>query len=165
MVRNSAEHLRWCIRQDLVSVERANEILARDYIRKADEALEVAFSLEEDEYYEWTVTAAYFARYFALTGLLRRCGIVSENHACAITILEEIFVNSSEVESDLLNSIKRGKNSRIEKQYGIVDTDRASATRQREDAIEFVTALRSYLADLTDDKVEKIRKFFKKFLL
>jgi len=80
MVSDSEEHLSWCLDKDQIEFDSPNEMLVEDYLNKAREALEVADLLEENGYYDWTVTASYYARYFALTGLLRRCGLVVDNH-------------------------------------------------------------------------------------
>ncbi len=83
---SNSDHLKWCLNEDQVEFDAPNQMLAEDYRAKAREALEVAALLEEKEYYDWSVTASYYARYFILTALLRRCGLVVENHACAITL-------------------------------------------------------------------------------
>ena len=132
-------------------------MLAEDYLNKAREALEVADLLEENGYYDWTITASYYARYFALTALLRRCGFKVENHSCAITLFEFAFVENEELDRELLDSINRGREDRVEKQYGITRSTDTAAAKQREGAIKFVTELTAYLEGLSSDVIDRIR--------
>ena len=57
MVSDPEEHLRWCLKKDQIEFDSPNEMLAEDYLNKAREALEVADLLEENGYYDWTITA------------------------------------------------------------------------------------------------------------
>lgn len=156
------EHLSWCLQKDQIEFDSPNEMLSEDYLDKAREALEVADLLEENGYYDWTVTTSYYARYFSLTALLRRCGIVVDNHSCAITLLEFAFVENEELGKDILNSIRRGKRNRIEKQYGITRTTDTTAEKQRERAIEFVTEITGYMEGLSQGVINKVRENVKK---
>lgn len=160
---DAEEHLTWCLEKDQIELDGPNEMLAEDYLDKAREALEVADLLEENGYYDWTVTASYYARYFALTALLRRCGFVVDNHSCAITLFEFAFVEDGELNKNLLKSIKKGKRNRVEKQYGITRTTDTSAKNQKRDAIEFVTEITGYLEGLSFEEIESLREKVKNF--
>lgn len=155
---DSKEHLRWCFQEGQIEVDSPNEMLAEDYLTKAREALEVTDLLEKNKYYDWSVTAAYYARYFALTALLRRCGLVVKNHACAISLFKFAFVSQGEVNEKLLNSIKKGKSNRVEKQYGITRTTDTTAKEQRKNAIDFVTELTGYLEGISPNFIEQVRE-------
>lgn len=150
-------HIKWCFSRNQVELEEPNSVLAGDYLEKAEEALEVAALLEENGFYSWTVTAAYYARYFALTALLRRCGITCENHSCSISIFALLFVGSGEMDSGLLSSIKGGKRNRVEKHYGIVEVTEREASTHREEAIEFVRELRVYTQDIVEEQAVEFR--------
>lgn len=156
------EHLSWCLEKGQIEFDSPNEMLAEDYLNKAREALEVAKLLEENGYQDWTITASYYARYFALTALLRRCGLVVDNHSCAITLLELAFVENDEVNEDLLKSIEKGKRNKVEKQYGITRTTDAAAEKQRKGAIEFVTEITGYLEGMSQDVIDRAREKVKK---
>lgn len=162
MGSDSEEHLSWCLKKDQIEFDSPNEMLAEDYLDKAREALEVADLLEENGYYDWTVTTSYYARYFALTALLRRCGFNVENHACAITIFEVAFVENGELNKELLYSIKKGRKDRVEKQYGITRTTDTMAEKERKEAINFVTELTGYLEGISQNIIEKARTSVKK---
>jgi len=157
MVSDPEEHLRWCLKKDQIEFDSPNEMLAEDYLNKAREALEVADLLEENGYYDWTITASYYARYFALTALLRRCGLVVDNHSCAISLFELAFVERGKLDEELLDSIKKGKRNRIEKQYGITRTTDASAEKQRKGAINFVNEVTGYLQGISQNIIEEVR--------
>jgi len=157
-VSNAEEHLSWCLDKDQIEFDSPNEMLAEDYLDKAREALEVADLLEENSYYDWTVTASYYARYFALTALLRRCGFNVENHACAIAIFEFVFVESGELDEKLLDSIKKSKRNRVEKQYGITRTTDTMAEKQRKEAIDFVTEATGYLEGISQNIIEEAKE-------
>lgn len=155
---SNSDHLKWCLQEDQIELDAPNQMLAEDYQAKAREALEVADLLENNKYYDWSVTASYYARYFILTALLRRCGLVIENHTCAITLFEVAFVEEGELEEELLESIEEGKRNRIEKQYGITRTTGTAAKKQRESAVEFVTELTGYLEGISPDMVGRVRE-------
>lgn len=158
MVTEAEEHLSWCFEKDQIEYDSPNEMLAEDYLNKAREALEVADLLENNGYYDWTITASYYARYFALTALLRRCGLVVDNHSCSITLFEFAFVEDGELEEKHLKSIRKGKRNRVEKQYGITRTTDTAAEKQRKGAIEFVTEITGYLEGISSSFVSQIRE-------
>ena len=160
---NSKEHLSWCLEKDQIEFDSPNEMLAEDYLNKARETLEVAKLLEENEYYDWSVTASYHARYFVLTALLRRCGFKVDNHACAITLFEFAFIEPGKFDEEFLDSIKRGRNERVEKQYGITKTTDTKSAKQREKAIDFVTELTGYMEGISSEIINEIRKLVKNF--
>jgi len=157
-VSNAEEHLSWCLDKEQIEFDSPNEMLAEDYLDKAREALEVANLLEENKHYDWSVTASYYARYFALTALLRRCGFNVENHSCAITLFEFAFVEDGELDRELLESIRKGKSDRVEKQYGITRTPDTTAEKQRKEAIDFVTEVTGYLQGISQNVVEEVRE-------
>lgn len=161
MKDSSGEHIRWCFRKDQVKLTEIQERIADNYLEKSREALEVASLLEENEFYDWTITAAYFAHYFTLTSLLRRCGITCDNHSCAISIMEKAFIETGELENKFLDSIRKGKSNRIEKQYDIVKTEKVFASEEREKAIEFVTNLSSYTETLSQETIDRVRSLMK----
>ena len=158
MVSDPEAHLKWCLEKDQIEFDSPNEMLAEDYFNKAREALEIADLLEQNGYYDWTVTASYYARYFALTGLLRRCGLVIDNHSCAITLFELAFIEKEELDEELLNSIKKGKRNRIEKQYGITRTTDITAEKQRKGGINFVNEITGYLQGISQKIIEEVRE-------
>lgn len=155
---SNSDHLKWCFREDQIELDVPNQMLAEDYQAKAREALEVAALLEDNEYYDWSVTASYYARYFILTAFLRRCGVVIENHACAITLFKVAFIEEDELEKGLVESIEEGKRNRIEKQYGITRTTETAAKNQRGKAVDFVTELNGYIEGISSDTVEQVRR-------
>ncbi|MEF8847320.1 MAG: HEPN domain-containing protein [Candidatus Paceibacterota bacterium] len=159
---SNSDHLEWCLREGQIELDSPNQMLAEDYQAKAREALEVSALLENNEHYDWSVTASYYARYFILTALLRKCGVVAENHACAITLFEVAFVEEGELDEKLLESIKEGKRSRVEKQYGITRTTDTTAENQREKAVNFVTELNGYIEGISSDMVEQVRRVVEK---
>ena len=162
MVTDADKHLSWCFEKDQIEFDSPTEMLEEDYLNKAREALEVADLLEENLYYDWTITASYYARYFALTALLRRCGLVVDNHSCAITLFKYAFVEIEEMNNDLLKSIRKGKRNRVEKQYGITRTTDTTTEKQRKEAIEFVTEITGYLEGISQDTIDKVREKVKK---
>lgn len=157
------EHLNWCFQKDQIDFDTPNEMLTQDYLNKAREALEVAELLEVKEYYDWSVTASYYAMYFALTALLRKCGFEVENHACAISVFEVAFAENGELNKQLVESIREGKNDRVETQYGLTRTTDIEVEKKREDAIEFVTELTGYLEGLSASVIDQAREEVERF--
>jgi len=65
---------------------------------------------------EWTVTTAYYARYFSLYALLMKLGIKSEIHDCSIAVAKLLARNKILTET-LVNDISEAKEARVGVQY------------------------------------------------
>jgi uncharacterized protein (UPF0332 family) len=109
---------------------------------------------------EWAVSAAYYARYFAVYALLSKMGVRCEIHDCTIALFNYLF--GSTVQADMVKKFRQSKQDRIDVQYysktiKINFSQMASQTKQFVLEIEklvdsldaqAITALRSKLSIL-----------------
>jgi uncharacterized protein (UPF0332 family) len=87
---------------------------------------------------EWTATAAYYARYFALYALLMKIGAESEIHDCTINIAQ-LLANNNILQQKLVDEIEQAKQTRIDAQYYVANqTTKTQIRRNAEKARNFV---------------------------
>lgn len=86
------KYLKWCARQKkgarLVS---ESENLQKAYMKKSRTALQSMDVNAKAGLDEWTVSASYYAKYFAIYALLSRLGIKCEIHDCTIALFGYLF--------------------------------------------------------------------------
>jgi len=69
------ENLIWCFRQKRgIRLTEPNPNLTKAYLKKAASALNTMTATIQINETEWTATAAYYARYFALYALFMKIG-------------------------------------------------------------------------------------------
>ena len=77
----------WCFKQKRgIRKIEPNQNLTKAYLKKATSALNTMTATMEINETEWTATAAYYARYFALYALLMKIGVKSEIHDAPSTL-------------------------------------------------------------------------------
>jgi len=90
-------------------VEPSEEI-KKSYIEKSESNLVSAKILFDNGKLEESVALTYYSMYHALTALLFRIGVKSENHSASIILLKRLFeIDNSDIES--------AKKERVDKQY------------------------------------------------
>ncbi|MBU0461156.1 MAG: hypothetical protein KJ574_01080, partial [Nanoarchaeota archaeon] len=83
----------WCTRQEKgLKLDSPNSNLCFAYLKKAKSALNMLDAAIERDEDDWIATTAYYARYFSLYALFRKCGIKSEIHDCTIAAMRFLFV-------------------------------------------------------------------------
>ena len=95
------EKLEWCKKKGLRFIE-PSKIIAKDYFRKADEALKLT---TETESREWKAISSYYACYDALYALLQIAGIKSGIHECTIELMS--FFGFSEETKEFMFYLKK----------------------------------------------------------
>lgn len=109
-------YLRWCSRQSKgIRILKPSDNLAKAYLKKAANALKSMELNAGAGIDEWAVSAAYYARYFAVYALLSKIGVKCEIHDCTIALFEHLFKET--VRHDLIDEIKLSKEDRVESQY------------------------------------------------
>ena len=79
--------LSWCFKQKHgIRIIEPNENLTKAYLKKSISALNTMTATLQIKETEWIATTAYYARYFALYGLLMKIGVKSEIHDCTINL-------------------------------------------------------------------------------
>lgn len=143
------DKLRWCRKQERgIRVVPPNEIISKDYIRKADDALLMAANSPSRE---WKVVGEYYACYNALYSLLQKAGIKCEIHDCSIELMP--FFGFLGKEAEFLRNLKQ---QRINAQYYV---DRHFQIADDSDVKRFVLSCKEKLKKLDFESVwKKIEK-------
>ncbi len=138
----------------LEPVEPSEEI-KKSYIEKSESNLVSAKILLDNGKLEESVALTYYSMYHALTALLFKVGIKSENHSASIIILKRLFkIDNSDIES--------AKKERVDKQYYV---DFEITTEQVKEAIKqaekFNGKMIDFISRLTNESILNYREKFK----
>ena len=152
------ENLIWCFRQKRgIRITEPNQNLTKAYLKKAASALNTMTATMQINEIEWTATAAYYARYFALYALLMKIGVKSEIHDCTIN-LAQLLANNKSVSQKLVDEIAEAKQTRIDTQYYIATQLNQKQIRQNaETARKFVLEIEQTIENITTEQINTIR--------
>jgi len=115
-MRDRSKYLQWCLRQSKgIAFVKPSENLVRAYLQKSRNALKSMEINAKAGIVEWAVSASYYARYFAVYGLLAKVGVKCEIHDCTIALFEYLFGNT--VSAQLIQELRNSKRDRVETQY------------------------------------------------
>ena len=146
-------------KEEKLQLVEPSEEICESYIVKASDCLTSAKLLQENGLYENSITLSYYAMYNALTSLLSKTGIKSENHTASITLLKIIFDKEG-----LHNTIIQAKEERIDKQY-YVTTEEGSpnleeAEKLTKSAEKFLLQIQLLLKEINNIEITQIRQKF-----
>jgi uncharacterized protein (UPF0332 family) len=91
------------------------ESLVKIFEEKSTNAIRAMVVLRRAENAEWTITASYYAKYFAIYTFLLMLGVTCENHDCTIALFGHLF--KGKIRKELINELRYSKKDRIEAQY------------------------------------------------
>ena len=150
--------LTWCFKQKRgIRITEPNQNLTKAYLKKAASALNTMTATMQINEIEWTATAAYYARYFALYALLMRIGVKSEIHDCTIN-LAQLLANNKSLSQKLVDEIAEAKQTRIDTQYYIATQLNQKQIRQNaETARKFVLEIEQTIENITTEQINTIR--------
>jgi uncharacterized protein (UPF0332 family) len=115
-MREDKSYLKWCMEQNRgIRATKPSENIAKAYLHKTRNALKSMEVNAEAGLTDWTISASYYAKYFAVYALLTRIGIKSEIHDCTIALFEYLFGN--DVPPQIIQQLRQSKQERIETQY------------------------------------------------
>ena len=115
-MRSDKRYLRWCKRQSKgIRIVNPSENLTKAYIEKSRNALKSMEVNANAGITEWAISAAYYARYFAVYALLSRIGVRCEIHDCTIALFNYLF--GSAKQADMVEQLRQSKQDRIDAQY------------------------------------------------
>jgi len=81
--------------------------LTKAYLEKSRNALKSMEVNANAGITEWAISAAYYARYFAVYALLSKIGAKCEIHDCTITLFNYLF--GSDVQADMVEQLRQSK--------------------------------------------------------
>lgn len=148
----------WCLKQKRgIRVIRPNENLVKEYIRKAKGSLNTMNAALQINETEWTLTTAYYARYFALYALLMKLGVKSEIHDCSIAVARLLARNEILTE-ELVDDVSQAKETRVDVQYYVAkEIEQGKIRRNVESAHKFVLEIERIIENITTKQIEFIR--------
>ena len=123
---------------------QAEEILAN--VERAQSSLDAAVELFESDYFDFAVSRAYYAAFYAASALLLKEGIETRKHSGVIALIHQHFVKAQKL------SIEQGKNLNwlfelrsIGDYGGVIHLSAEEAQRAIEVAKSFLSAAETLL--------------------
>jgi uncharacterized protein (UPF0332 family) len=150
MVEGKAEakKLKWCVNaKNGIQITEPSENLSKAYILKSKESIKSMEVNAEAGIKDWTVSASYYSRYFAVYSVFSRIGIKYEIHECTISLFEYLFEDP--FPGELIRELKLSKEDRIEAQYytyGMIERTK-----------NFVLKVENLIDKLSTPKVKELR--------
>jgi uncharacterized protein (UPF0332 family) len=120
----------------------------RAYLRMARRALESAASNLEHGFYDTAINRAYYAIFYAASGLLWTQGISRSKHAGVISAFRQYFVRPGIIEIEYSDLYGDAMDARIDSDYETsFEADQVMAQARLDDARQFVDRIANYLFD------------------
>jgi len=158
-MRDDKLYLKWCLRQ-----ERGIRLPCRLTISRRRIWRNHAMSLRSMEVNaqagieEWTVSASYYAKYFAVYALLSKIGVKSEIHGCTIALFGYLF---STVEyHHLVRELRQSKDDRVDVQYYSRELE-VNLTDLMQQTKQFVLQIEELIDGLNSEEVAALQKKLK----
>ena len=118
------------------------------YLYHARRALESAASSLEHGFYATTINRAYYAIFYATSGLLLTEGISRSKHAGVIAAFRQHFIKPGLVETEYSDLYGAVMESRISSDYEVAsEADQSTAEKVLHSAQRFVERISTYLFD------------------
>lgn len=115
-MQSDKRYLRWCTKQGKgIRLAAPSDNLAKAYMEKSRNALKSMEVNAQAGITEWAVSAAYYARYFAVYALLSKIGVKCEIHDCTIALFNFLFGGT--VRPGMVRELRQSKQDRVDVQY------------------------------------------------
>ena len=138
------------------SVEKAEE-----HLEKANRNLFAARLVNDNKFFDWTITCSYYAMYHATMASLWLIGLEARSHECAITAFDMFYVKEQKVGREYLEyvtkaktiskkyseSLEYAKTERIKASYGLGEITSQETSMVLGDAREFVATIGQLVLD------------------
>ncbi len=120
----------------------------KSYLDHARHALNSAASSLEHGFYDTVINRAYYAIFYAASGLLLTEGVSRSKHSGVIAAFREFFVKPGLIEAEYSDLYGAVMDSRIGSDYEIIfESDRTLAEKALDAARRFVERIAVYLLD------------------
>ncbi len=146
----SENKIAWCFKKGDVGLIQPNENISNSFIKLSTETLKAAENVIMNKMFLWGTVMAYYAEYYAVSSILYRLGIKSENHDCSIEVFGFLFG-----EDDFMK-INKAKKMRIDSQYYMKVADDREVEKLLADAKSFVADQSVILNSLSRDKTKEL---------
>lgn len=155
-MQDNKSYISWCFRQrNGIKVVKPSENLVKAYLHKSTNAIKAMEVNAQAGITEWAVSAAYYARYFAVYALLSKVGVKCEIHDCTIALFEYLFGNV--VQKGMVEEIKLAKEDRVESQY-YVKEGRVDLIETTKKTKNFVLEVERIIDNLDQQQVTNLRQ-------
>ena len=135
--------------------KRSDISIVEDHLEKANRNLFAAKLMNDNKFFDWTITCSYYAMYHATMASLWLIGLEARSHECAIVAFEIFYVKERKVSKEYLeyvqkaktlskkyaDSLEYAKTERIKASYGLGEITSQEASRVLSDAREFVAII------------------------
>ena len=160
-MRSNRDKVKWCLKQKRgIKFVEPNEVLCREYLKKARSSLKMLTAALEQDAQEWAAAIAYYARYYSVYALFQRCGIVSEIHDCTIAAFGYLFAEEGIVDKNLHEELQASKDTRIDAQYYVGEEPEFAPEEDAEKAREFVLKIEEVIEKIDEKMIEQIGNKF-----
>lgn len=150
------EQLKWCLKQKKgIKLVEPSDNLVTAFLGKSNSALKSMEANADAGIEDWTISASYYARYFAVYALLAKLGVKSEIHDCTVAAFKYLFVDEGIADSSLFEELTESKKERIDAQYYTRVTG-VDVNKVMTDTNKFVTKIEEIMDGLTSDKVQSL---------
>lgn len=144
--------IQWCLGKERgISLVKPNENLAKAYMAKAKESIEVMRSLQGKSH-AWAASACYYSMYYSLYAVMMKIGVKSEIHSCSITFMRYALAGLYNDEDVKL--LERAFESRIDHQYYVTTVPKAEKLNELFDgAVMFYEKSLKLLSEIDENYV------------
>ncbi|MAE12940.1 hypothetical protein CMO92_00100 [Candidatus Woesearchaeota archaeon] len=134
-----------------------NENLANEYVRTAEETLEVLKTIEGKSKV-WLATTKYYCEYFSIYALLMKLGIKCEIHECTIEV-SKFLEKEGLIPEGYSTILEEDKQLRIDNQYYLKNRD---VPIDYDALVDYVLKIKEVIQKLTEENTESIRDSLKR---
>ncbi|MGM5481519.1 MAG: HEPN domain-containing protein [Nanobdellota archaeon] len=139
-----------------IALHEPSDEVSDSYREKAERSLEAAKLLQENKFFEESISLSYYAMYREITAVLRKTGIKCENHSATIIIAKELFnIDDREISS--------AKEERVNKQYYTDENvTMHDANELIDEAERFIARVDLFIEHMNNENKKEYRKEFEK---
>jgi uncharacterized protein len=122
------------------------EVEIRNRLKRAEEYLRAAEYEFQGEFYARSISTAYYAMFYAATGLLESIGIERAKHSGVISAFGEYFIQTGKIDREMGRIFNQAERDREEADYATLPAvDRVLAQKRLEEARRFIQVVIDYL--------------------
>jgi uncharacterized protein (UPF0332 family) len=154
-MQNNERRLQWCLKQSKgIRMVKPSENLVKVYLQKSRNAVKSMEVNAQAGLVEWSVSASYYAKYFAVYSLLTKIGIKCEIHDCTITLFEYLFGDI--ITKEMLTDLRNSKENRIEAQYYTQEI-RVELEQEIKKTKQFLLEIEKVIDGLNPEKISRLQ--------
>jgi uncharacterized protein (UPF0332 family) len=161
-MQDNRQYLKWCLRQKRgIRLTAPSDNLVKAYLEKSRNALKSMEVNAQAGIAEWTVSASYYAKYFAVYALLSKIGVKCEIHDCTIALFGYLFGNMEF--HHLVRELRQSKDDRVDVQYYSREV-KTSLDDTMQQTKKFVLQVEELIDGLNAEKIAGLQKKFKELV-